>query len=154
MRDAALSAADQGEGRDHHAAVPGPVPGAHRVRVGDRGEPVGRRPRRRHHYRGVLHAAVRHRRADDHRVLAVPREVRLCDGARGVQQVAHIVRPVDAQHVAVPGHPVPVGQAGRQSHTRARRPNGRVRFQHHVRDATVRQRARRRVQPVLLLILR
>jgi len=104
VRHAALSAAGRYQGRDHHAEIPRPVPGAHRVRVGD---PSGRR-RRRLHDRGVLHAAVRHRRADNHRVLAVSRRLWLRHRARGVQQVAHhAVRPVDAVHVTVPGHPVP-----------------------------------------------
>jgi len=73
------------------------------------GDPSGR-GRRRRHDRGVLHAAVRHRRTDHHRVLAVSRRLWVRDGARGVQQVAHhAVRPVHAVHVTVPGHPVPVG---------------------------------------------
>lgn len=138
------------EGRDHHAGVPGPVPGIRRLRVGD---PGGRHWR--DHRRGVLHAAVRHRRADYHRVLAVPRGLWVRDGARGVQQVAHIaIRSVHAHHAAIPGHSVPAGPARGQPHSRARRSDGRVRVQHNVRDATGRKRAQRRVQPVLLLVLR
>lgn len=107
VRHAALSAAGRHQGRDHHAEIPWAVPGAHRVRMGD---PGGRHRLGRHDDRGVLHTAVRHGRADNHRVLAVPRRLRLRHRARGVQQVAHhAVRPIHAVHVTVPGHSVPAG---------------------------------------------
>jgi len=85
------------------------------------GDPGGRERRgRRRHDRSVLHAAVRHRRANHHRVPAVSARVRVHDGRTGgVQQVAHIVRAVHAQHAPVPGHPVPAGPARGQSHTRS-----------------------------------